>query len=71
MNNMSLWLHWSWRDLRARWLQVVAISIIIALGSAMFAGLGGVEDWRIRTNDLNYARLNMYDHAWRCLTAVT
>ena len=61
MNNMSLWLRWSWRDLRARWLQVVAISIIIALGSAMFAGLGGVEDWRIRANDLNYARLNMYD----------
>ncbi len=61
MTNMTLWLRWSWRDLRARWLQVVAISIIIALGSAMFAGLGGVEDWRIRANDLNYARLNMYD----------
>ena len=61
MNNMTLWLRWSWRDLRARWLQVAAIAVIIALGSAMFSGLGGLKEWRIHANDLNYARLNMYD----------
>ena len=37
--NWHLWLRWSWRDLRARWLQVVAIALIIALGTGVFAGL--------------------------------
>ena len=33
MANLTLWLKWSWRDLRARWLQVVAIALIdISIG---------------------------------------
>ena len=30
MNKWLLWLRWSWRDLRQRWLQVLAIALIIA-----------------------------------------
>ncbi len=59
--NLRFWLRWSWRDLRARWLQVVAIALIIALGTGVFAGLGGQKHWRIESLDASYERLNMYD----------
>jgi putative ABC transport system permease protein len=61
MTNWRLWLHWSWRDLRSRWLQVVAIALIIALGTGVFAGLGGQKTWRLDSYDLSYSRLHMYD----------
>ena len=61
MVDMRLWLRWSWRDLRARWLQVVAIALIIALGTGVFAGLGGQQSWRIDSLDMSYGRLKMYD----------
>lgn len=61
MLNWKLWLRWSWRDLRAHWLQVVAIALIIALGTGVYAGLGGQKTWRIDSMDESYARLNMYD----------
>ncbi len=57
----TLWLRWSWRDLRARWLQVVAIAAIIALGTGVFAGFGGQETWRVDSLDASYSRLHMYD----------
>ena len=59
--NLSFWLRWSWRDLRARWLQVLAISLIIALGTGVFAGLGGQKAWRIEALDISTERLNMHD----------
>jgi putative ABC transport system permease protein len=58
---LGFWLRWSWRDLRARWLQVVAISIIIALGTGVYASMGGSEVWRKDAYDLSYSKLNMYD----------
>jgi putative ABC transport system permease protein len=61
MKNLGLWLRWSWRDLRSRWLQVAAIALIIALGIGMFSGLTGQGDWRLASMDLNYERLHMYD----------
>ena len=61
MKNMGLWMRWSWRDLRARWLQVVAIALIIALGTGVFAGLGGQETWRTDSLDTSYAQLNFHD----------
>ena len=61
MTNWRLWLHWSWRDLRVRWLQVAAIALIIALGTGVFAGLSGQKTWRIDSNNLSYGRLHMYD----------
>ena len=61
MTNWQMWLRWSWRDLRERWLQVVAIALIIALGTGVFAGLGGQETWRVDSLDLSYDRLQMHD----------
>jgi putative ABC transport system permease protein len=61
MTNWRLWLRWSWRDLRKRWLQVGAIALIIALGTGVFAGLSGQKMWRTASYDLSYSRLNMYD----------
>lgn len=61
MESVSLWLRWSWRDLRRRWLMVSAIALIIAIGVGVYAGFGSMADWRRRSNDLSYARLHMYD----------
>jgi putative ABC transport system permease protein len=36
---LRLILRWSRRDLRARWVQVLAVSLIIALGAGAYAGL--------------------------------
>lgn len=59
--NWGMWLRWSWRDLRARWVQVLAISLVIAFGTAVFTGMGGQKEWRLASADLSYEKLNMYD----------
>src|SRR5690606_41010000 len=59
--NLRLYLRWTWRDLRARWLQVIAIALIIALGTGVHAGLSSMADWRYTSYDASYALLNMYD----------
>ncbi|MGE0598682.1 MAG: ABC transporter permease [Dehalococcoidia bacterium] len=58
-----LWLvfRWSRRDLRSRWLQVVAISLVIGLGTGSYAGLSSVTRWRRISTDDAYQALNMYD----------
>ncbi|MGZ6885773.1 MAG: FtsX-like permease family protein [Acidimicrobiia bacterium] len=61
MTVASIWLKWSWRDLRARWLQVGAIAAIIALGVGTSAGLTSTAQWRRASYDASYARLGMYD----------
>jgi putative ABC transport system permease protein len=57
----TFWLRWAGRDLRQRWLQVIAIALIIALGTGIYAGFGGQETWRVASLDASYGRLNMYD----------
>lgn len=61
MEKMQLWLRWSWRDLRAHWLQVAAIALIIALGTGVYAGLGANAPWRQKSYDSSYALLHMYN----------
>ncbi|MBJ7353273.1 MAG: FtsX-like permease family protein [Thermoleophilaceae bacterium] len=46
MRRVIFWLRWSMRDLRRRWLQVVATALVMALGVAVFAGLGGLRQFR-------------------------
>lgn len=57
----ALWLRWSWRDLRARWIQVAAIALVIALGTGLFAGLTSVARWRTESNEASLALARMYD----------
>jgi putative ABC transport system permease protein len=52
---------WSWRDLRRRWRLVTALALVIALGTGVYAGLGGTSAWRLASNDLSYRSLRMHD----------
>lgn len=56
-----LWWRWSWRDLRARWLQVAAIALIIALGVGTSAGLTSTAKWRRLSYDASFERQRMFD----------
>lgn len=55
------YLRWSWRDLRARWLQVAAIALIIAIGSGVYAGLSSSSGWRRASYDASYRALGVHD----------
>ena len=59
--SVRLWITWSWRDLRRRWLLVTALALVIAVGTGVYAGLGGTSAWRIQSNDRSYASLRMHD----------
>jgi putative ABC transport system permease protein len=61
VHDTGLWLRWTLRDLRARWPQVAAIAIIIALGSGVYSSLVGTLEWRRSSYDASYAALHMYD----------
>ncbi len=54
-------LRWAARDLRRRWAQVLAIALVIAIGTGVYAGLGSTAAWRRQSNDESFAMLHMYD----------
>lgn len=54
-------LRWAARDLRRRWAQVLAIALVIAIGTGVYAGLGSTAEWRRQSNDASFAALHMYD----------
>src|SRR6185437_3495142 len=56
-----LWLRWSWRDLRARWVQVCALAAVIALGTGSYAALLSTSAWRTQSNDASFALLHTHD----------
>jgi putative ABC transport system permease protein len=58
---VALWIRWSWRDLRRRWLLVTAIALVIALGSGTYASLLSTSAWRTRSNDASFALLHTHD----------
>lgn len=58
---MKLLLRWSGRDLRARWLQVAAIALIIALGSGLYSGLSSTTRWRQMSYDRSFEQLQLHD----------
>ena len=55
------WVRWSVRDLRRRWGLVLAISLLIAVGTGLATGLGSMEGWRTRSADASYALLHGHD----------
>ncbi len=57
----ALWLRWSWRDLRQHWVAVVAIALVLAIGTGVFAGLGSTATWRRESNDASFAAVHMHD----------
>jgi putative ABC transport system permease protein len=58
---LLLRLRWSWRDLRARWLQVGAIALVIGIGSGIYSGLSSVSEWRRASYPASYDELAMFD----------
>ena len=61
MGRLRLWLRWSLRDLRGRWVLVLAIGLVIAIGTGVNAGLGSMESWRVASNDASYALLRSHE----------
>ena len=61
MSSRALWVRWSWRDLRARWAQVCALALVIALGTGTYAALLSTSAWRTQFNDASFALLHTHD----------
>ena len=61
MVNLSLLIHWSLRDLRERKFQVIAISLIIGIGTGTYVGLTSTTHWRQYAFDQSNEQLNMFD----------
>ena len=55
------WVRWSLRDLRARWVAVAAIAVVIAIGTGVYAGLSSTSTWRRLSNDASFAAGNLHD----------
>src|SRR5262245_60506549 len=61
MSHAAFWLRWSWRDLRKRSVLVVAIALVIALGTGTYAALLSTSAWRTQSNDASFALLHVHD----------
>jgi putative ABC transport system permease protein len=61
MSRVRFWLRWSLRDQRERWLLVLAIALIIALGTGVFAGMGSTTAWRREAIEASTTLLRMHD----------
>jgi putative ABC transport system permease protein len=61
MSARGLWVRWSWRDLRGRWVQVAALAMVVALGTGTSAALLSTSAWRRQSNDASFALLHTHD----------
>lgn len=56
-----LLVRWSWRDLRARWVQVGVLALVVALGTGTYAALLSTSAWRRASNAASFALLHVHD----------
>ena len=61
MTHLKFLLRWSFRDLRERKFQVIALSIIIGLGTGAYVGLISTTPWRQYAFDESNEKLHMFD----------
>lgn len=61
MKDWILLFRWSWRDLRKYWVKVIAIALVIGIGTGAYAGLTSTANWRRESNVASVELLNMYD----------
>ena len=61
MESSGLWVRGILRDIKARWVQVLSIAFVIALGTGAYSGLSSTTSWRIKSNDASFALTNMHD----------
>jgi putative ABC transport system permease protein len=57
----GLWLRWSWRDGRRRWVVIVVLGVIIGAGTGTYAALSSMSAWRRVSYDASYKLLNAHD----------
>ncbi len=58
---VRLRLRWAWRDFSARWVQIVATALVLAIGVGGFAGLRGLKAWREQSATQSLAVLRSHD----------
>jgi putative ABC transport system permease protein len=51
----------SLRDLRRHWVAVIAIALVIAIGTGVFAGLRGTSAWRRESNDRSFEKTAIHE----------
>lgn len=61
MRRLGFWARWAARDLRARWVQVAVLGVVIAIGSGLYAGLSSTTGWRLDSLDASYEALHAHD----------
>jgi putative ABC transport system permease protein len=61
VDSVRLWLRWSARDLRARWLVIAAIALLIAVGTGVYGSLKSLLPWQIGSYNANFAALRTQD----------
>ncbi len=61
MKRLLFWLRWSGRDLRERWILVVAIATTIGLGTGAYVALDSISTWRNDSNSQSLALLKAHD----------
>ncbi len=61
MTRLGFWFRWSWRDLKRRLVLIVAIALVIAIGTGLYTGLGSMENWRTASNDASFTALRSHD----------
>ncbi|HYO41698.1 MAG TPA: FtsX-like permease family protein [Candidatus Limnocylindrales bacterium] len=61
MSRARFWLRWSIRDLRERWILVLAIALTIAIGTGAFAGMASTSTWRRDAIAASVELLRMHD----------
>jgi putative ABC transport system permease protein len=52
---------WAARDARQRWLQVISIGLLMALGVGMYSAMSSMSRWRTDSADASFATLRMHD----------
>ncbi len=61
MAQIRFLLRWSFRDLRERKFQVIALSLVIGLGTGAYVGLSSTTPWRQYAFDQSNEQLYMFD----------
>ena len=61
MAQLKFLVRWSIRDLRERKFQVIALSLIIGLGTGAYVGLSSTTPWRQYAFDQSNEKLHMFD----------
>jgi putative ABC transport system permease protein len=58
---LRLWVRWALRDARGRWLQVISIGLLLALGVGMYSAMSSMAGWRTASADASFAALRSHD----------